>query len=436
MVYLPRAQKQFPDRMTGGLLTLIDERRAEHLPFSRTLIFSLLSDRMAATFASLCAEYTFVCQVELSEMSLRGLRTTSFVPAGDPVLAVPWELVLTSDVLPNFETVHRIALHHLDVARQLLDKLESDGEVAAFWRQWATLLPAKSQMATPSTLPMHLLSELQDDTLSREAQHASAYVESQMCTHSGCENAQWAVALTRSRPFTLPAADFEDERVLFAFFPFIDMANHHGGGNCEVRGVGHRDEPTKYTAVELVALRDLQAGELVTLDYVMDAQVSIAEVSTGGHQVFPLTIVLLDHALGAQAPAAQFADYGFLSGEDAPSAPDQPATDKLSIGSFTTSLAHDEALLDEWARTPPADARLAAIVEYRVHRKRTHAAQQRAERRWLWWLFGMGSLAAPALMAMLSWLRHRRRHRQTESRREQVSSLHRRSTHSKPRHNG
>ena len=337
------------------------------------------------SFASLCADYAYVCRADVATSGgLRGLHTTVAVPKGEPVLAVPWDLTLSTN-LSSAPAQHRIATHHLRVAQALLDTIAPEHNTAAasprdsarrFWREWATLLPSASELPHPATLPPHLLAELQDRTLSAEAASTRAYVEQKTgcASRSACEAAHWAMAMTRSRPFTLPApgARAPDEAEehpeegggrglaadsgpacpdapdVFAFLPLIDMANHESERpNCEVHGVGSKDsgqqrgQQRAYTAVELVALRDLDPDEPISIDY----------------------------GIASHTMAEQFSDFGFVATHRDPSAHEEPP----DRSEFVTSLESDEALMRRYERGAefPTDPRLPPIVRYRVMRKRT-----------------------------------------------------------------
>jgi hypothetical protein len=324
-----------------------------------------------SSFAALCSEHTHVCHAEVmhDEIGMRGLQTTGPVPAGWPVLAVPWELVVTAQV--SSSSTYRVAAHHLEMANQLLAMLNGtrDDARAQFWRLYAELLPSWSELPHPALLSESLLAELQDSALSAEARASRAHIATELdCSsrrlpipaaacHSPsscepCDVAQWLVALIRSRPFVLPstsnaaAAAAAAAGSTFAFLPFIDMTNHAEGANCEVRGVGTR-EGGAYTAAELVALRDLQPGEVVTINYASDQYADLAH---------------------------QFADFGFVT----PGPRHATALPAGAVSDFTTTLEFDEALLRRFRVEPPPDGRLPDIVQYRVLRKRAARETVRA----------------------------------------------------------
>ena len=229
----------------------------------------------AAHFWTLCTERTYVCRAELhnDESGLRGLRTTQPVKAGQPILAVPWEITLTATV-GREPAVHRIATHHLDVSHALLSAINGThiDHRAKFWKAWSELLPPTEELPP-------------------QVGQTREYVEEQLGCRPSCEKAHWAMANIRSRPFTLPSADAASDESVFAFLPFIDMANHRGGGkaNSEVRGVGTPGS-NAYTAAELVALNDLNAEEVIAIDY----------------------------GLESMAPSEQLEDFGFIDGVDPP----------------------------------------------------------------------------------------------------------------------
>ena len=324
--------------------------------------------RMPTSFTALCAEHAHICRADVATdpSGVRGLHATTFVPAGEPLLAIPWTHTLTTNV-SKASSHHRVAAHHLQVAKLLLDAVS---DTSGFWHHWSTLLPPLAELPHPATLPRELLLELDDDALMAESQAARGYVEAafgcrEHCARSplaepcaACDAAHWAVALTRSRPFTLPAptasppqTDSVGAPQLFAFLPFIDMANHADDANCEVRGVGSRDTPDVYVAAELVALRDLHAGETLLVDY----------------------------AIGQSPIAHQFADFGFVASghalvdaarSDAAPSAFAGTTRAADDAALTRSLADDEVLLASLQSSTADDARLAAIVGYRVARKR------------------------------------------------------------------
>ena len=346
------------------------------------------------SFASLCDEHAYVCQADTSTdaSGLRGLSTTAAVPAGDPVLAVPWALTLTADMAPAASARHRVARHHVTVAGALLavlNRTHPDPERVQFWQQWRHALPPVNEIPHPATLPEWLQLQLQDKLLEQQAQRTRTRVAAELgCSDDDeCDVAHWAMAMTLSRPFKLPAAGAgEGEQPdVFAFIPFIDMTNHARDANCEVRGVGRLDAPDEYTAVELVALRDLPAGTTLSIDY----------------------------GLHAQPAREQFALFGFVAEEHAED-PEEEDTAAIARelearldgwwpphawrawrtassllatlrvrANFVTDLDTDEALLALYAQEPPPDSRLPSIVHYRAHRKRA-AARRVAETEQLW----------------------------------------------------
>ena len=166
----------------------------------------MLDDALANTFARLCLHDAYICRVCLHQPDslLRGLRTTEPTAAGEPVLAVPWELVISSQVSQALPW-HRIAEHHFEIAASLLDKRQSD----LFWAQYADLLPPLTELPHPATLPASHLELLEDTALSEEANRARAYVGQhyyRQCSEASdapaCDERHWAVALARSRPRT------------------------------------------------------------------------------------------------------------------------------------------------------------------------------------------------------------------------------------------
>lgn len=355
-------------------------------------------EELSMPFADLCATHALMCRVDTQTRGLlRGLVTTSRAPAGEPVLAVPWDLVLSTAVSVE-AAPHRVASHHLEVARAMLMALSEagGGRRARFWQQWRDLLPQPSELTVPAALPELLLRDLQDSIASDEARRALARVEAHFgCATGGCDDAHWAVALTRSRPFTLPPAAPSPAvgRDIFAFVPFVDMANHATDPSCEVRGVGSYAEPRQYTAVELVALRDLAAGETVTIDCARAA----ARTWHRPARLIPRSRCLrfVEHVcvcmwvggcararawadgLSDDLPQHQFADFGFLANDAPLGAPGDVHWSRLaqrSTADFTTTLGDDEALLRQLQSAGPseaADPRMLPVVAYRVHAKRT-----------------------------------------------------------------
>ena len=300
-------------------------------------------DASARTFSQLCLEYSYVCHADLDEYTgVRGLRTSAPVAAGDPVLAVPWEHVLATKVSSG-PPRHRVAAHHFTIANMLLERTSDQSD--ALWAQYALLLPRLAELSLPATMPATLLEQLEDASLSAEASNARVHVEQHtQCVHRhACNDQHWAVALARSRPYALPAPGPEDSSMaaptVIALLPFIDMANHAPASHasCEVRGVGDGEDPSKYTAAELVALRDLAVGSLVTVDYGIDAQ----------------------------PPAQQFSDFGFVS-----SVSQEASASARAVHDFRSGLEHEEALLQSHHQVAPSDPRLVAVAQYRSLRKR------------------------------------------------------------------
>ena len=164
------------------------------------------------------------------------------------MLAVPWELALTSPL--TAVSAHRVAPHHVEVVQQLLNTSHDDSQRAQFWRTWTTLLPPLAELPHPATLPQTLLQELQDRQMAADAQLTRAHVEAALrCT--ACDEAHWAMALVRSRPFSLPPPRNDGAaRGIFAFVPLADMVNHDSDApSCEIRAVGDKASPDRYTAV-------------------------------------------------------------------------------------------------------------------------------------------------------------------------------------------
>ena len=155
------------------------------------------------------------------------------------------------------------------LARQLLMALEGDDtmpqELREFWSHWSMLLPPIGTLAHAVCLPSHLLSELQDSELARAVTLQQARVEALLADEPRSDDAaaepaiavamrRWAVALCSSRPFAIPtpAADPVSGSIasMCAFVPFIDMANHAEEPNCEVQGAGSSAAAPREGAVE------------------------------------------------------------------------------------------------------------------------------------------------------------------------------------------
>ncbi len=229
----------------------------------------------------------------------RGLFTTAAVKAGEPVLAVPFELCLVcraepGDIRSPWDAPHRDARDTL-LARQLLQALFEgeavtderagvlDQDLRDFWQAWSVMLPEVHTMSHPITLSAEARRDLHDAQLSHAAELQQRRVDAVLAgapelPRSAGANARemleveaaalrrWAVALCSSRPFSLPyeLADLtenDDEELdgsapppppplppqqqqqqqqqqLAAFVPFIDMANHDTDPNCFVQGRG------------------------------------------------------------------------------------------------------------------------------------------------------------------------------------------------------
>jgi len=265
-------------------------------------------------FSQLATRYGVHSRVQLSTPhgGERGLFTTAAVKAGEPVLAVPFELCLVCMAEPEADAIQspwdaplRDARDTL-LARQLLsllfavDDVDVDDDVELredFWREWSEMLPEVGTLSHPLTLPASSLADLHDDALAHAAELQQARVEAvlggmpeaavgESAAAEGIALRRWAVALCSSRPFSLPYGGDGGEQ-LAAFVPFVDMANHDAEPNCEVQGRGEgrpqaveaalpAGEPSEAAeaaewselqAVGLIARRDLKAGEEVLISY-------------------------------------------------------------------------------------------------------------------------------------------------------------------------
>ena len=237
-----------------------------------------------ARFEELATRYGVHSRVRLATPpgKERGLFTTSAIKAGEPVLAVPFELCLVcrakpGDIKSPWDAPHQEARDTL-LARQLLqvlfaeeaaegEELSAPDELREFWQEWSVMLPELHTLAHPVTLSEESCRGLHDSQLSLAAKLQQRRVDAllaglpKVTGDSGLDarNAleaeaaalrRWAVALCSSRPFTLPyeSAREDDEessaaqQQLAAFVPFIDMANHDAEPNCYVQ-VMAPDEP-------------------------------------------------------------------------------------------------------------------------------------------------------------------------------------------------
>ena len=287
-----------------------------------SLLLLLLDGSTALTdglFADLALRYGVHSRVQLRTPSggERGLFTTAAVKAGEPVLAVPFELCLVCQAEAGDEAIcspwdapHRDARDTL-LARQLLAALSETNSPATisslqrdFWQEWSTMLPEPGTLAHPITLCAPILQMLQDEQLSKAARLQQDRVDAVLheqqvpsCAEVSGRNGSsksavstaspsdseaaalrhWAVALCCSRPFSIPIASEMPEQgaeYLASFVPFVDMANHAEVPNCEVQGRGdgsmkgdEKDLAKCLSAVGLVASRDLEPGEEIFISY-------------------------------------------------------------------------------------------------------------------------------------------------------------------------
>lgn len=152
--------------------------------------------------------------------------------------ALPWDIV------------HALAL---------LDGLAGNGD--AFWCQYTNeILPQPELLTLPVCLPEELLSQLEhpaiiEAALQQKQRLASLFpgLSSPACVN-GPTWLEWAFSCVRSRAFALG-------KDAFAFVPFLDAANHalEPNANFEV-------SPDR-RSVNLVSLKSIEEGEELTISY-------------------------------------------------------------------------------------------------------------------------------------------------------------------------
>ncbi|KAL1510197.1 hypothetical protein AB1Y20_006527 [Prymnesium parvum] len=230
----------------------------------------------SASFHALCEAEALVCAASLFTPpgGERGLVVGTRVPKGEPLLAVPWELVLRADA-SDVQSAADVLPHHLAVASELLRLTSASSDAGLsrrerLWRAWSLQLPRPHDLTHPAALSAEALRAAHDDALLRAMASRRERVAALLAEPArplGEAWAHWAYAMVSSRPFLFarPSAA-PHARAQFAFVPFIDMTNHASEPNCEVRGV-EADGGEGYQAVELVALRDLRPGEAATISY-------------------------------------------------------------------------------------------------------------------------------------------------------------------------
>ena len=226
----------------------------------------------------------------------RGLYATSRVKAGEPVLAVPFELCLVcvaeagdESITSPWDAPHRDAKDTM-LARKLLYALGKGAAIPddaavtpvqqAFWQEWQEMLPPMGSLSHPVTLLEAALEDLHDGRLAKAALLQQGRVDAVLAdvAQASTDERRWAVALSSSRPFTIPLAHDDERRAqaLAAFVPFVDMANHDADANCVVEGRGSGGgvgggvsggAVPAFDVVGLVASRDLDAGEEILISY-------------------------------------------------------------------------------------------------------------------------------------------------------------------------
>ncbi|EOD26528.1 hypothetical protein EMIHUDRAFT_205607 [Emiliania huxleyi CCMP1516] len=217
-------------------------------------LWALATDQ-PATFGRLASAYGVYSAVVLAEPpggGERGLFCTRAVAAGEPLLAVPWQLCLVDEDEPGDDSLESVWEQQSDaaarpardvrLAAQLLAQLAGDGgdgggdaaELSRFWREWSAMLPPAAACAHPMTLPDALLEELQHAPLAEAGRRQRRRLLRLLASAPASSDGQraWATAMCSSRPFRLPArAEGRGGRT--AFVPFLDMANHAASPNCE-----------------------------------------------------------------------------------------------------------------------------------------------------------------------------------------------------------
>eukprot|EP00879_Flechtneria_rotunda_P022438 GHRR01023688.1.p1 GENE.GHRR01023688.1~~GHRR01023688.1.p1 ORF type:complete len:362 (+),score=153.27 GHRR01023688.1:241-1326(+) len=156
-----------------------------------------------------------------------------------------------------------------------MDATAGDGD--QFWELYADhFYQQPEQLTLPMCWPQQLLKELQHPTLVKAAEQQQARLRSlfppeymQPIDEGLPSYLQWAFACVRSRALQLgPQA--------FGMVPFVDIANHAADPNSDIRGVqatagsnSSSDSQAKQQQayVELIALKDVMAGQEVTISY-------------------------------------------------------------------------------------------------------------------------------------------------------------------------
>ena len=201
-------------------------------------------------------------------------RTRAGVAANAPAEAKTWEFVL---------------------ARALLDAIAGDG--GRFWSHYGGLMPPPESLAHPFLLPPARLRELMDAQLERSASSERERIAALMPdlldpvgeddendddddasggsgSSSKVPAGAWALALVRSR--AMLAGKVKGGGDAHVIVPFLDLANHDPRPNVDYRcegvetperfglGAQLRENADRF---ELVALRDVDAGEELRLSY-------------------------------------------------------------------------------------------------------------------------------------------------------------------------
>ncbi len=184
-----------------------------------------------------------------------GLRLPQDVPEGGPAWPRLTKAVAKDDALP-WDVLISLAL---------LDSLSGMG--SELFQDWGnTAFPEAKDMSLPVCLPPGMLGELQDDEMVGKALEQkerlrglfpglSVAVDADDADGGGCTWLEYAFGLVRSRAFCLG-----DDH--FAFVPVLDAANH---ATSEPSADFQLD--TRSDSVVFFALKDIKAGEEVTISY-------------------------------------------------------------------------------------------------------------------------------------------------------------------------
>ena len=184
-----------------------------------------------------------------------GLRLPQDVPGGGPAWPRLTKAVAKDDALP-WDVLISLAL---------LDSLSGMG--SELFQDWGnTAFPEAKDMSLPVCLPLGMLGELQDDEMVGKALEQkerlrglfpglSVAVDADGAGAGGCTWLEYAFGLVRSRAFCLGDNHF-------AFVPVLDAANH---ATSEPSADFQLD--TRSDSVVFFALKDIKAGEEVTISY-------------------------------------------------------------------------------------------------------------------------------------------------------------------------